>query len=85
MGAENLGHLRRCSIGLVGLVPRSGTRAGRYWSARRWDDLRLVVCVPKTCTTCAYALQLAVGLVQRLAPGQMSAWLGGAMIFGLWA
>ena len=39
MGAENLGHLRRCSIGLVGLVPRSGTRAGRYWSARRWDDL----------------------------------------------
>ena len=27
------------------------------------------LCVPKTCTTCAYALQLADGLVLRLAPG----------------
>jgi hypothetical protein len=41
------------------------------------------MCVPKTCTTCAYAQQLAVGLVPRRAarrrPGR------GAMIFGLWA
>lgn len=35
------------------------------------------MCVPKTCATWAYAPQLAVGLVPRLAPGgQVSAWPG---------
>jgi PleD family two-component response regulator len=35
------------------------------------------LCVPKTCATWAYARQLAVGLVPRLAPGgQVSAWPG---------
>jgi hypothetical protein len=35
------------------------------------------LCVPKTCATWAYALQLAVGLVPRLAPGgQVPPWRG---------
>ena len=35
------------------------------------------LCVPKTCATWAYALQFAVGLVPRLAPGgQVPPWRG---------
>jgi hypothetical protein len=34
VGAENLRHLGRW------LGPALGCRAGRSWSARRWDDLR---------------------------------------------
>ena len=42
MGAENLCHLGRCSAdrGWLGLA--FGRLAGRSWSVRRWDDLRLV-------------------------------------------
>jgi putative transposase len=42
VGAENLCHLCRCSAdrGWLGLA--FGRLAGRSWSVRRWDDLRLV-------------------------------------------
>ena len=42
VGAENFGHLRRCSIDRGRLGPAFGCRDARSWSVRRWDDLRLV-------------------------------------------
>ena len=65
--------------GWLALLPRSGSAKNTGPAIRRLvlemalDNL----CVPKTCATWAYALQFAVGLVPRLAPGgQVPPWRG---------